>query len=288
MNDGPLLLDHHYGKQAIRLVHVARNGERHELLDLDVDISLTGELADCYLHGDNRNILPTDSQKNTVYALAKETGIGRIEDFALLLARHFVRTAAAVTQARVEIREHRWDRLTPSHSFLRADSEVRTATVVHDEHQTLLAGGLRGLDVLKSGGSEFRGFLKDEYTTLPESADRIMATTVTASWRYTDTAEDWNGYHSRIRRALLDGFARIHSRSLQETLYTMGRKALEVCPSMAEIRLSLPNRHHVSIDLTPFGLDNDNEVFAAVEQPHGLIEGTLLRQGAGTVDLAWW
>ncbi|MEV0644096.1 factor-independent urate hydroxylase [Phytomonospora sp. NPDC050363] len=283
-----LLQSHRYGKRAIRLVHVARDGERHFLTDLDVDIALTGDLESTYLTGDNTGVLTTDAQKNTVYAFAKQYGVERIEDFALLLARHFVRSQPTVSRSRVGISQHRWDRITPQHSFVRQDGERRTVAVTHDADETWVVGGLSGLTLLNSTGSEFRGFVKDEYTTLPETTDRIMATSVSANWRYRETAGDFDTWHADIRRALVTGFAETYSRSLQQTLYAMGEKVLNTCPAVVEVRLSLPNQHHIPVDLSHFGLDNPNEVFVATDQPHGLIEGALMREGVPAADPAWW
>lgn len=288
MTTSLLLQSQQYGKCAIRLVHVARVGGRHELTDLDVDITLTGDLADTYLTGDNTNVLATDSQKNTVYAFAKQHGINRIEDFALLLARHFVRSQDAVTGARVALSQHRWDRITPDHSFVRAEGEQRTATITHDGGDSWVVGGITGLTLLNSTNSEFTGYPKDPYTTLPEATDRILATSVDARWRYRSTSGDWDRWHEQVRGALLAAFSDTYSRSLQQTLYAMGRRALETCAEVVEIRLSLPNKHHIPVDLSPFGLDNANEVFVAPEQPYGLIEGVVAREDAPAPGLAWW
>ena len=283
-----LLQQHQYGKRAIRLVTVTRDGERHELTDLDVDIAVSGDFEPTYLTGDNTGVLATDSQKNTVYAFAKRYGVNRIEDFALLLARHFVREQPAVRRARVAIRRHHWDRVTPRHSFVRQEGELRTVTVTHGEDGTWVVGGLTGLTLLNSTDSEFKGFERDPYTTLPEAGDRILATSVSADWRYEGTSGDWDAWHARVRDALVESFSDTYSRSLQQTLYTMGRTVLDACPAVAEIRLSLPNRHHIAVDLSPFGLDNPNEVFVATDQPHGLIEGALMREGAAAAEPAWW
>ncbi|GLZ77552.1 uricase [Actinorhabdospora filicis] len=283
-----LLQHHQYGKRAIRLVHVTRDGDRHELTDLDVDVTLTGEFEETYLTGANAGVLPTDSQKNTVYAFARQHGVQRIEDFALLLARHFVRAHETVKRARIGISRHHWDRITPQHSFVRSEGELRTVTVTHDAGKTWVVGGLTGLRLLNSTGSEFKDFPRDEYTTLPEAGDRILATSVSAGWRYEGTRGDWDAWHGKIRAALVTAFTETYSRSLQQTLYAMGEKALAACPAIAEIRLALPNQHHIAVDLSPFGLDNPNSVFVATEQPYGLIEGALMREGAVGADAAWW
>lgn len=275
-----------YGKAEIRLVRVVRDTERHELRDLTVSVALAGDFAAAHLDGDNSRVLPTDSQKNTVYAFAKEHGVGEIEEFGLLLARQFV-TTPSVERARVAIEEYGWDRLGP-HSFRRRGGEIRTATVVHDRTTgERVVSGLTDLVVLNTTDSAFSGFIVDRYTTLAAAEDRILATAVTAQWRHAGTSQDWAESYAATRDLLLDAFAGTYSRALQETLYAMGRRVLEHRPELVEIRLSLPNRHHFVVDLTPFGLDNPNEVFHADDRPYGLIEGTVLRDDAPPAGPAW-
>ncbi|RKR91464.1 urate oxidase [Micromonospora pisi] len=280
-----------YGKAEVRLVRVLRHGGRHELCDLNVTVTLAGDLAATHLTGDNAQVLPTDSQKNTVYAFARSHGVDQIEDFALLLARHFVTAQPAISRARVRIEEYGWQRLGP-HSFQRSGGEVRTATATcvdseFDADSDADAGlveveaGLTGLVLLNSTDSEFTGYVKDPYTTLPETTDRILATAVDARWRYQDTGVDWAGSYAGARAALVDAFVGTYSLSLQQTLYAMGHRVLAERPEITEVRLSLPNRHHLLVDLAPFGLENPGEVFVATDRPYGLIEATISRAGDG-------
>ncbi|HEV2917932.1 MAG TPA: urate oxidase, partial [Actinomycetota bacterium] len=185
-----------YGKAETRMVRVTRDGDRHELKDLNVGVTLSGDLADVHLTGDNANVVPTDTQKNTVYAFAKEAPVGEIEEFGLRLARHFVDDFEPITQARVYLEEYPWARIEVGgvphdHAFVRASSERRTATVVAREGQAWVVSGLADLVVLKSTGSEFTGYIKDRYTTLKETPDRILATAVTAQWRHGTLDVDW-------------------------------------------------------------------------------------------------
>ncbi|GAA1976692.1 urate oxidase [Amycolatopsis minnesotensis] len=267
----------------------------HHLKDLTVSTALRGSLERTHLTGDNADVVATDTQKNTVYAFAKEHGVGEIEDFALRLARHFVGEFSHITGARILVEEHGWHRIPVDgephdHAFSGAGDERRTTAVTVQDGQTWVVSGLTGLTVLKSTGSEFHGFPRDRYTTLAETNDRILATAVTARWRHTDldTAEcDWAKSFGEIRRILLEKFASKHSLSLQQTLYAMGEAALEARPEIAEVRLSLPNKHHFLVDLSPFGLTNDNEVFYAADRPYGLIEGSVLRDDAPDPGPAW-
>jgi urate oxidase len=280
---------HQYGKAETRVVRVVRDGETHRMRDLNVSIALAGELQEVYLSGDNSAALPTDSQKNTVFAFAREHGIASPEEFAIRLAEHFVAEQPPITCARVEIEEYAWDRIpVTGHSFVRRGQEIRTAAVTHTAVATHVVSGVRELTVLNSTGSEFRGFPKDRYTTLEETTDRILATSVTARWRHCGPPRDWDADHQQVRDLLLQTFAGTHSRSLQQTLTAMGRRVLADHGNIAEIRFAMPNKHHFLVDLTPFGLDNPNEVYFAADRPYGLIEGTVLRDDAPAAQEAWW
>lgn len=277
-----------YGKAENRLVTVSRAGGVHTIKDLTVSTSLRGDLADTHHTGDNAKVLATDTQKNTVYAFAKEAPVGEIEDFALRLGRHFVSSQEAISGARILIEEHGWNRIDAnSHSFVQGGNEKRTTAVTVTEAGEWVVSGLKDLVVLKSTGSEFHGYPKDKYTTLKETNDRILATSVTARWRFADTTVDWAKAFGEIRATMLETFATKHSLSLQQTLYAMGSAVLETQPSVAEVRLSMPNKHHFLVDLSAFGLENDNEVFYAADRPYGLIEGTVLRDDAEDPGQAW-
>lgn len=274
---------HRYGKAEIHLVRVYRDTARHQIRDLLVSTSLRGAFDAAHVTGDQAAVLPTDTQKNTAFAFAKKHGVGEIEDFALTLARHFVANVDVVTGARIDVDEHGWDRIDVGgrghdHSFVRSGGEIRTTTVVAESaDRTYVESGLKELTLLKSTGSEFQGFLRDEYTTLADAADRVLATSLVARWRYLTTDVDWAAAYAEIRAVLLEQFATTHSLALQHTLWTMGRAALEARPDVAEIRLVAPNRHHFLVDLEPFGLENPGEVFYAADRPYGLIEATVRR-----------
>ncbi|MBP2477379.1 urate oxidase [Crossiella equi] len=284
--------ENQYGKAETRLVRVDRDGPQHHITDLNVSVALAGDLAETHLTGDNGKVLPTDTQKNTVYAFARD-GIGEVEDFAQRLARHFVDSQPSIHRARVEIGQYAWNRTTvdgqpASHSFHRAGDGVRTTTVTYDGETAWVVSGITELTVLNSTGSEFWGYLKDEYTTLPEAKDRILATAVTARWRHSAAgAQDWGASFRQAKSSLLSAFADTHSLSLQQTLYAMGSRVLHDQAGIGEVRLALPNKHHFLVDLSPFGLDNPGEVFFAADRPYGLIEGSAVREDAPPPGLAW-
>jgi urate oxidase len=278
--------DNQYGKAETRLVRVDRHPDRHEVTDLNVSTSLSGDLAATHLTGDNSGVLPTDTQKNTVYAFARD-GVGEIEDFALRLATHFVTSTPTIRRARVRIEQYTWER-RGHHSFVRG-AGTRTTTATFDGTARTVVSGVDDLVVMNTTGSEFHGFHKDVYTTLPETNDRILATAVTARWRHASAdSPDWAESHREATRHLLDAFADTHSLSLQQTLYAMGERALRHRDELVEVRLALPNKHHFLVDLSPFELDNPGEVFHAADRPYGLIEGSVVRDGAPDPGLAWW
>jgi urate oxidase len=276
-----------YGKAETRLVRVSRDGETHGLVDLNVSVALSGDLTGTHLTGDNSGVLPTDTMKNTVYAFAREHGVGEPEAFALLLGRHFVGSQPQVGAARVSIESYAWDRLGP-HSFQKRGDHTRTTVVTVTREAVQVVSGVTGLVLLNSTDSEFHGFVRDRYTTLPPATDRILATAVDARWRHAGDAADWDKSFTGELDALKSAFVGTYSYSLQQTLYAMGSALLETRPEVAEVRLALPNKHHYLVDLSPFGLDNPGEVFIAGDRPYGLIEGTVTRDDAVPASAEWW
>jgi urate oxidase len=284
---GIIVGDNSYGKAECRLLRVDRAANPHRITDLNVSIALTGELAATYYTGDNSQVLPTDTQKNTVYAFARD-GVGQIEDFGLRLARHFVDSQPPIGRAKVTIEQYGWTRNgAAAHSFARG-ALTRTAAVTYDGTGAWVISGVAGLTLLNTTNSEFHGFPRDRYTTLPETTDRILATAVTARWRHAiATSQDWAGSHSESVRHLVAAFADTHSLSLQQTLFAMGQRVLQHRPELVEVRLSLPNKHHFLVDLSPFELDNPGEVYFAADRPYGLIEGAAIREDAPPAGPAW-
>jgi len=280
-----------YGKAEVRVVAVDRSSPRHTLVDLNVSSSLRGDFTAAHTAGDNSHVLSTDAQKNTVFAFARD-GVGSPEEFGLRLARHFAGSYDWITGARVAVDSYGWERITVGgaghdHSFRNAGAEVRTAVVtVHGDEAHVIAG-LTDLVVLKTTGSEFAGFPRDRYTTLAETHDRILATAVTARWRYADTGIDFDATFAGVRTALLETFASTHSLALQQSLYAMGEAVLAQHPDVAEIRMSMPNKHHFLQDLSAFGLDNPDVVYHADDRPYGLIEGAVLRDDVPPAEVAW-
>jgi urate oxidase len=278
----PTLTWNRYGKSRIRLVKVRRPPAPapHQIVDLTLDIQLEGAFDAVYVDGDNSGCLPTDTMKNTVYAFARRDSIDHVESFGLRLAEHFAANAR-VSRVRIVATEHRWERLPIGgrphpHAFVQPGTEQWTALITCDANGCEVASGLTNLVVLKTAGSAFAGFPRDELTTLPDTHERLLATSVTASWRYRAGMSDFS-VREAVRAALVETFAGHDSASVQHTLYAMGAAALERCGDLVEITLTLPNRHHLLVDLSQFGLDNPNEVFVATDQPFGVIEATIRR-----------
>jgi urate oxidase len=277
-----------YGKAETRVVRVFRDAEPHEIADYNVSVALSGDFADVHLTGDNRKCLTTDATKNTVNAYAIEAGDGvrQPESFGIALAKHFVDDVAQVSRVRIMIESYQWDRLNHNgsahpHAFARRGSYVRTATVTYDDSgQLWVVSGVRDLVVLKTTDSEFHTFYEERYTTLKPTNDRIMASSVTAQWLHTDLDTDWGTSFDGVLTTLSSTFAGHYSLALQQTLYAMGENIIAHQPEIAEVRFSLPNKHHFVIDLSPFGLENKNEVFHADDRPYGYIEGTIRRDDA--------
>jgi urate oxidase len=287
-----------YGKAEVRLVRVSRGagaGGEDLLRDWNISTSLSGDLADSHLTGSNAKVLPTDSQKNKAYALAKELG-GDVEPeaFALAHASFFVSSQEPITRARVSVEEYGWMPIgATGYSFARSGDLVRT-TVVHVDSArgASVVSGLKDLTVLNTTASEFWGYPKDSYTTLPETKDRVLATSVNAAWRFRPDAVaagvDWAAAFSAAKSTILATFSGTYTYSLQQMLYAIGAALLDALPSVCEVRLELPNKHHYLVDLAPFGLSNEREVYLAGDRPYGLIEGTVLADDAPEDDgLAW-
>ncbi|WP_051442170.1 factor-independent urate hydroxylase [Arthrobacter sp. H14] len=279
-----------YGKAEVRLVKITRDTDRHEIEDLNITSQLHGDFAAAHSDGDNSHVVATDTQKNTVYALAR-AGVGSPEAFLLRLADHFTGSFDWISGGRWAAEQYNWNRINGhDHAFSKDKSETRTAVLLVDGDEKQIVAGLQDLTVLKSTGSEFHGFPRDRYTTLTETTDRILATDVTARWRYNTTDVDFNAVYASVRNILLDAFANTHSLALQQSMFQMGKQVLEAHPEIAEIKMSLPNKHHFLVDLAPFELDNPNEVFFAADRPYGLIEATVERErakGPGSTAKIW-
>jgi urate oxidase len=265
-----------YGKSRVRLMKLVRREAGHDLKEITLEILFQGDFASCYEAGDNSKVLPTDTIKNTVYVLARKHEIASIEEFAQCLIEHFLKDNPQVSEVRVETTEHLWSRIT-STAFTRASGK-RTAVVTGTRDAVTIAAGIDDLLILRSAGSGFEGYIKDQYTTLPETKDRIFQTALLATWRYNTRSLDFNAQWEKIRATILDTFATHDSRSVQHTLHAIGQQVLARYAEVSEIQLTMPNKHALLVDLSPFGLDNPNEIFLPTDEPSGYIEAKLVRR----------
>ncbi|MFI6808303.1 factor-independent urate hydroxylase [Streptomyces luteogriseus] len=301
VNSRPVMLgQNQYGKAENRVVKITRDGATHHIKDLNVSVALSGDMEEVHYSGSNANVLPTDTTKNTVYAFAKEHGIESAEQFGIHLARHFVTSQEPIKTARIRIEEYAWERIEASdansqfigadevkHSFVRKGQETRLTQITYDGERWEVVSGLKDLVVMNSTNSEFWGYVKDKYTTLKEAYDRILATEVSARWRFNWSDDEqrmphWEKSYEQVRKHMLQAFAETYSLSLQQTLYQMGARIINNRSEIDEVRFSLPNKHHFLVDLEPFGLKNDTAdgaVYFAADRPYGLIEATVLRDG---------
>ncbi|MDQ4120281.1 MAG: urate oxidase [Acidobacteriota bacterium] len=278
------LIQNNYGKSRVRLLKVSRRGDRHEIQNITVKIAFEGDFDEVHISGDNSKVLPTDTMKNTVYALAHETQeIEEIERFGERLANYFLEHNSPVEQVTIDIIEHAWTQLEINdeqhqHSFIKGSDEKQTTKVVATRHRLAIESGIEDLIALKTTKSGFVGFIKDRYTTLPETTDRIFCTAVKANWLYSDPNAATAEIRRRARQTIIETFAEHDSLSVQHTLYAMGEAVLENFSEIAEISFSLPNIHFLPVDMARFGLENDNRIFLPTDEPHGLIEARLSRE----------
>jgi urate oxidase len=276
-----------YGKSKIRLVTVQREADRHVLRDLTVDVALEGDFTAAHVDGDQANVIATDTMKNTVYAFASDRLTGPPEAFGLDVARHFA-AYPQVDRATVTLREHGWTRIPldagpAPDAFTRTGDLTRIAVVAATKAGASVEAGIEDLTVMKTTKSAFKGFDRDRYTTLPDTDDRIMATKITALWGYGETAAepgfDFDAAFGRARGTLLTVLAEHFSPAVQTSIWIMATAMLEAEPAMDWVRMVLPNLHHWTVNLEPFGLDNPGRVFVATTEPHGLIDATVRRSG---------
>ncbi len=262
---------------------VERTGDHHDLQNLTLNIALEGNFDAIHTVGDNSLCLPTDTMKNTVYALAAQTKkIETPEAFGQRLAAHFLANNPQISCVTIEIFEHTWKRMKfdgeeHPHSFVKGSGEKRTAKITATRDAVTVEAGVEDLIVLKTTQSGFVGFIKDAYTTLPEATDRIFSTAIKATWAYGNATDATDAAFHAIRQTILKVFSDHDSLSVQHTLYAIGEAILSDYADVEAIAFSLPNIHCLPVDISKFGLENDNRIFVPTDEPHGLIEARLTR-----------
>jgi urate oxidase len=275
---GIKLGENSYGKNAVNLSKIIRHADYHEFRQVSVNVGLTGNFETTHTEGDNSLILPTDTQKNTVYALAKDHFVSSIEAFGLYLANHFMTNNPQLTEATIEIDEHSWKRMSHPHAYISGGAEKHTAKIVQGRNGATVTSGIKDLLILKTTDSGFENYIRDEYTTLKETNDRILCTSCEVNWVYDSPHVLFVELFENIRNSLLETFAGHKSLSVQHTLYAMGEAVLKKFPVVREVSLVMPNKHHILYNLGQFGMENNNEIFVATDEPYGYITGTVVRE----------
>ncbi|MGI8432851.1 MAG: factor-independent urate hydroxylase [Chthoniobacterales bacterium] len=276
------LIEQQYGKEEVRVLKILRDGPRHTIREVAVSALLAGDFESSYTAGDNSKVVLTDTIKNTINVLARERLGAEVELFAVVLGEHFVASYEQVKKATIEIRERRWERMTIGgtphpHAFAAGSDARRWTRAICTAEGCAVAGGIRDLVILKSTGSGFENYPKCKFTTLPETADRILATSFSGTWQFAEAPESYAAANDAILAAMLKVFAENFSPSAQTTVFQMAEAALAACPEISRIDLAMPNKHFNPINLAPFGLENKNEVFVPTEEPFGLIEASVRR-----------
>jgi urate oxidase len=275
--------ENRYGKSRVRVMKVVRHATHHDMKEWNVRVLLHGDFETCFTVGDNSKILPTDTMKNTVYYLARESSATTLEDFATELVDYLLANNPQVTKASAEIEEKNWNHLPVDGAphpttYKLGGAELHTTEVSRERNGALkVTSGIDGLVILKTTKSAFTGYIKDKLTTLPESTDRIFATRATIAWEYDTPPTSYESARSSALAALLKVFADHDSLSVQHTLYDMGKAALAAVPEAARITLTMPNVHCLLVDLSRFGQTNPNQIFVPTDEPSGYIEAVIER-----------
>jgi urate oxidase len=272
----------HYGKRAVRLLRVKKDGPLHEVAEWETDILLEGDLAASYLSDDNSSVVPTDTVKNTVLALAHDLEDATRDGFACSLAEHFISKYSHLTACEVEIYEKLWTRMAPfgrphQHSFVR-DSNGRPFSRVRAERDrcSKRSAGISGFGIMKTAESGFIGYSKCDLTTLPETTDRILATSLDALWDYMEGTTD---LEAAVLDVMLQVFTDTYSPSVQRTLFLMGEAALDSFPGLSRIKLAMPNKHYLNINMASLGRPADQrKIFLPTDEPYGYIEAVVARE----------
>ena len=276
------LIQHQSGKARVRVMKITRTGKQHSIKELTVEVGLSGDFDASFTKADNRLVVATDSMRNTVNVFAKKKLGAHTEEFGMALGEHFLKTYPQVQRVEIGLSERCWTRLAVggqphAHAFSEKSPAKPFARIICTKKETQIESGIEDLLILKSTGSGFEDFLRDEFTTLPETSDRIFATKLKATWTYTRKPKNYSATNEKILSAMLAVFAKNFSPSVQVTLFQMGEAALKAAPEISKVHLAMPNKHCLLINLAPFGLENKNELFVPTDEPHGQIEGTVAR-----------
>jgi urate oxidase len=271
------LIGNTYGKGRVRVMRVHRASDRHEVRELSVSAMVQGDFGKAYTHADNSLALCTDTMKNLINIVAHENPAADKEAFCSAVADRLLAKYPQVSSADVTAHETKWARLLVDgkphpHSFVLDGNGKPFAHVTASRGAKSCESGVSDFTFLKSTQSGWENYYKDDYTTLRETADRICATSMEATWRWQRNPVSCETANAKLLDRMLEVFATTYSKSVQDSLYRMATAGLEAVPEVSEIRLACPNKHYIPIDLSPFGLVNNNQVFLPTDEPHGQIE----------------
>lgn len=283
-----IISHNNYGKSRVRVLKVKKSGSSHEIKEMTINVQLEGDFETVHTKGDNRKVLPTDTMKNTMYVLAKEDPVNSIEEFGIFASKYFLKNNAQVSKVTIEIEEKLWSRIRikdnadgktkfHDHSFVSSGDEKGYAKVTASGNAVTVQSGISGLLILKTTGSGFENYIKDKYTTLKETSDRVFSTSVRSVWSYANQEVNYIKVNEDIRQIILETFAGHQSLSVQQTLYEIGKNVIDNIKDVTEISLSMPNKHYLLFNLEQFGIENRNEIFIPTDEPFGLIEANIKR-----------
>jgi len=261
---------------------IHRQDGRHDVTEVSIDVGLEGDFERSYTAGDNSMVVATDSMKNTINVLAKQHLEAEIEKFAATLADHFLAKYSHVSKVRVRVTEKLWDRWTgekgpAAHTFTATGQVKPFVELEKSRTDSVMIGGVEDWLIMKTTESGFTDFVTDEFRTLPDTTDRVLASQIKASWKFSGAPENYVATREQILNVMLEVFSANYSPSVQTTLFQMAEAALQAVPEISEVTLAMPNKHYLLINLQPFSMENKNEVFVPTDEPHGQIEATVAR-----------
>ncbi len=277
------LIKNTYGKGRVRIMRIRRDGDRQDVSQLNVKAMIEGDFARAYTDADNSTSVSTDTIKNVVNIVAREnTGLST-EEFCVVLSQKYLETYPQISGVKITAHETKWTRLsidgTPHpHSFLLDSNGKPFVEVAATRDGMAMSSGIDGFTFMKSTQSGWENFYKDKYSTIQPTADRMCATSMVASWKWTGKPASYTAANKTILDTLLKVFATTYSPSVQNSLYHMGEAALAAVPEISEISMACPNIHFILMNLSAFGMDNNNDVFLPTDDPHGQIECTVGRR----------
>jgi len=282
-----------YGKANVKFLRVVKETPKHLVHEVKAKMQLEGDFNESFETGNNRQVVPTDTMKNSLYIYAKKFNLNCLEEWAIEVGKDMLQRHNQISVVNLELEESNWERIKingieHNHAFLKREG-IRFATMKMQRNgQIKLNCGIKDLIIMKSTQSGFENYVKDEYTTLVETKDRVFCTKLFVSWEFNVSKPskiDFNSIYSNNLNLSLqtlagqDPLKGEYSGSVQQTLFQLGKKILQQNNSIDRVFISLPNVHYFLVHFQRFktNLTNQNEVFETFDGPHGLIEAVVER-----------